>query len=375
MDEFGRWQRDKTMEMLYRRCDDLKLFGKGRHLLTLGIVLVVSLLVLTTALVSADDQIVLKVGYLGAADVNTNYEHAMAFAFKSSLEAQTDGRIKVELYPNGVLGSQEEMFEMARKNAIQLVLPSEGVIARWYAEIQAFGIPFLYSSLPVAWAVQDGPLGTELKAKILGKTGLRVIGISDVGGFTVFATNKRPIRTAADLKGMKIRTMAHDGHIATVKALGAAATPMPFAEVYTSLQTGVIDGHFNPVSAMITFRMYEVQKYLSLTGHLYGGMYLMMNEKNFKSLPAEYQDALLIAGREAAVTARGINRVMEANGLDFLKSKGMTIVTPTAAAIKEMKRLAQPPVIAMLKEKYGAAWVNKILKAADDGEKKVLTQK
>ncbi|MFB3817947.1 MAG: TRAP transporter substrate-binding protein [Candidatus Methylomirabilales bacterium] len=346
---------------------------KGCRLAVLAGMAAVGLLLLPLG-AHAADQIVFKVGYLGPADVNINYEHAMGFAFKSALEARTDGKIKVELYPGGTLGSQEEMFEMTRKNAIQAVLPSEGVIGRWFPEIQAFGIPFLYSSLPVAWAVQDGPLGLELKGRILEKTGLRTIGISDVGGPNVFATNKRPIRSAADLKGLKIRTMAHEGHIATIKALGAAATPMPFAEVYTSLQTGVIDGHFNPVSAMITFRMYEVQKFLSLTGHLYGAMYLLMNDKAFQGLSPEFQEAVLISGRQAAVAARGVNRILEANGLETLKTKGMTLVTPTAGAIKEMKTMAQPPVIKTLKEKFGAAWVDKILAAVEDGEKRVLAK-
>ena len=344
------------------------------HALPGAIALVTCLLLLLAGQWVWAGETVFKLGYLGPADVNTNYEHAMAFAFKSSVEARTDGKIKVELFPNGTLGSQEEMFEMTRKNAITGVLPSEGVIGRWFPEIQAFGIPFLYSSLPVAWDLQDGPLGTELKAKILEKTGLRVIGISDVGGATVFATNKRPIRTAADLKGLKIRTMAHEGHIATIRALGAAATPMPFAEVYTALQTGVIDGHFNPVSAMITFRMYEVQKYLSLTGHLYGAMYLLVNDKAFQALSPDFQEAVLIAGREGAVTARGVNRIIEANGLEVLKSKGMQLVTPAASAIKEMKTMAQPPVIKTLKDKFGAAWVDKILAAVEESEKRVVAK-
>lgn len=332
---------------------------------------VLCLLVIASGLVNAaEKQYVLKIGYLGAADLNTNYEHVMAYSFKTSVETQTNGQVKVELYPNGLLGSQDEMFEQTRRNAIQAVIPPEGIISRWMPEIQALGIPFLYSSLPVAWEVQDGPFGDTLKAKILKQTGLRVLGISDVGGFCVFATNKRPINTVADLKGMKIRTMTHEGHIATMKALGAAPTPMTFAEVYTSLQTGVIDGHFNPISAMITFRMYEVQKYLSLTNHIYGAMYLMINENWYKSLPAEYQDALIIAGREAAITARGMNRIMEANGLDFLRKKGMTISTPSVAAINEMRKLAQPPVIEMLKKQYGGAWVNEILNAVKKAESK-----
>ena len=332
------------------------------------LITIIFLLVLLTGSIYAEEKYVMKVGYLGPEDVNTNYEHAMVFAFKCSVEAKTNGNVEVELYPNGVLGSQEEMFEMTRSNALQAVLPSEGVISRWYPDIQAFGIPFLYRSLPVAWAVQDGPLGDELKVNILKETGLRVLGISDVGGMTAFATNIRPIRTAKDLEGLKIRTMAHEGHIATIKALGGTPTPMPFAEVYTSLQTGVIDGHFNPVSAMVTFRIYEVQDYLSLTGHLYGAMYLMVNEKWFKSLPEEYQVALLISGIEASVAARGVNRIIEANGLKFLEANGMTIVTPSDEAIKEMKEIGQPPVINMLKEKFGDDWVNKILDTVKETE-------
>ncbi len=339
------------------------------RIVSLIITLIFMLTLFTSSTFAAE--YVMKVGYLGPEDVDSNYEHAMAYAFKCSVEAKTNGNVEVDLYPNGVLGSQEEMFEMTRNNAIQAVLPSEGVISRWYPEIQAFGIPFLYSSLPVAWAVQDGPLGDELKDNILDATGLRVLGISDVGGMSSFATNKRPIKTADDLKGLKIRTMSHEGHIATIKALGAAATPMPFAEVYTSLQTGVIDGHFNPVSAMVTFRMYEVQDYLSLTGHIYGAMYLMTNDSWFKSLPEEYQHALIISGREASIAARGVNRIIEARGLQLLEENGMTIVTPAANEVEKMRETAQPPVINMLKEKFGDEWVNKILDAVEEAEKTI----
>src|SRR5690606_36048316 len=100
-----------------------------------------------------------------------------------------------------------------------------------------------------------------------------------------------------------------------------------------------------------------------LTNHIYGAMYLMINNNWFKSLPADYQNALIIAGREAAITARGMNRIMEANGLEYLRERGMEIVTPAPAAIEEMRKLAQPPVIEMLKKQYGAAWVDEILNA------------
>ena len=340
----------------------------------LVLILAISLVILSGfSTMAADKTYTIKLGYLGGTDIHKDYEHTMAFVFKTLVEAQTEGKVKVQLYPGAQLGSDVDMLESVTQNIIQGTLANEGSLSRWFPPIEANAIPFLFRSIPVAREMFDGPYGEILKQRLNDEVGLKVLAIGEVGGFLHFATNKRPVPSPGDLKGLKIRTMQHDGHITFIRSIGGAATPMPYTELYTSLQTGLVDGHFNPVSAMVSFKMYEVQDYLTLTGHLYGPNYLVMNSQAFNSFPKNYQDILISAAEAAKVAARGVNTIAEVTGIAHLQEQGMEIYSPTPAQREQFKNLSQEKLIAYFVEKFGEEWVETILEAADEAERKVYS--
>jgi C4-dicarboxylate-binding protein DctP len=314
---------------------------------------------------AANEEFTIQVGYLGGTDIYSDYEHTFASVFKHYVEADTTGNVKVELYPGGQLGSQEEMLESVQQNMIQASIPPDGTISRWFPEIQALTIPYLYENIEHARAMFDGPFGDILKEKIEKNTGVKVLAISEVGGFLHFATNERPILEPSDLEGMLIRTMPHEGYIKIIEAMGGTPTPMSFNEVYTSLQTGVIDGHFNPVSAMVSFNMHEVQDYLSLTGHGYGPMYLVINPEFFDSLPEEYQNAVLAAAQTAKTAARGVNSIAEVVGVQTLEEEGMEVYSITEEQRQMFIDASQDEVIEFFKEQFDNDWVNTIIEEAE----------
>ena len=181
----------------------------------------------------------------------------------------------------------------------------------FYKKIQVLAVPYIFKDHTIAYHVLDGPFGKALADDCAKESGLRILAYGENGGFRNFTNNTRPIHSPADLKGIKFRTMEHPGHMAIVNSLGGVATPIAWTELYTSLQTGVIDGQENPIPVINFGKLYEVQDYLTLDGHVYSLDLMFISEKWKNALPKDYQDVLLLAGQKAAVAARGINRILE----------------------------------------------------------------
>ena len=230
---------------------------------------------------------VMKFAFQMPNDIYNSNEGSFASAFKAHVEAASNGRIQVELYPGGVLGKERENFVNVKNNVIQATLSSVGGIAQFYKPIAVVDIPFAFKNHNVAWRVYDGWFGQELRADILAKTGVRSLATTETGGFFALTNNKREIRTPEDMDGLKFRTMENPGHIKMISLLGASAVPIAWLELYTSLQTGVIDGQMNPLPTILIGKLEEVQKYVTLTNHLYGTDWFMVNDQWFSALPAD----------------------------------------------------------------------------------------
>ena len=228
--------------------------------------------------------IVIKYAHGGPPDPLKLPEQADAMAFKEYVESRSGGRIKVEIYPACQLGSEREMLEGVKIGNIEMANTSEGSVAGFYPEILATAIPYAFKNRRVAWEVMDGSYGQNLAADMLKKTGLRCLDIND-NGYRNFTNNVRPVHTPADLKGLKIRTMENPAHMKMVNAMGAIATPIAWAEVYTALQLGTVDGQENPVSLIVAKRFYEVQKYCTLDGHIFSIDFTWINDKFYQSVP------------------------------------------------------------------------------------------
>ena len=272
----------------------------------------------------------------------------------------------MKVFAAGQLGGERELAEATKLGTIQMTFVS-GAIANYFKEAQVADIPYLFSSAPVAWKVFDGWFGKELGEECLKKMGCRVLAYGEVG-FRNFTNSIRPIRTPADLKGLKIRVQETPVYISLVKSLGASPTPIPWPEIYTALQQKVTDGQENPVSVFKFAKLYEVQKYMILDEHTYGVDFLIINEKFYQSLPREIKDIIKINVHKTALMMRGIQQINSTMGVAELKEKGMEIYSPTVKEKAMFKEATQKPVLEYIEKQVGKIWVDKIMKATKEVE-------
>ena len=289
---------------------------------------------------------------------------------KAEIEKRSNGRIEVQLYPAGQLGDMVSTVEQVKRGIIQGVQVGDGWIANHFPEIQAISIPYIFKDRDVAWKVLDGPFGKEIMDEYTKKTGLRLLHLTENGGFRCFSNNTREIRSAADMKGLKIRVMPNPAHQETVKALGALPVVVDWGELYTALQTKVADGQENAIPTFVVPKLYEVQKYMILDGHFYSINSVIIQDKWYKSLPSELQRAIDQSAFISTVVNRGVCTASEQKNIKFIQEKGMKVYAPTAKE-KETFQVAQKPVVEFLKTKIDKAWIDKIFKATEQAEKEL----
>lgn len=255
------------------------------------------------------------------------YHLGMAF-FAKRIAEKTGGRIQVDLFPNGQLGFERDAIEGFAVGTTQLTVTSTAALASFIQEIQVLDLWFLFRDPEHMYKVLDGSLGDRFKERVVGSgKGMRVLSWWD-GGVRDIYTNKKPVRSLEDLKGMKIRTFENPIYVESLRALGALATPMAFGEVYSALQQGVIDGAEGASLTYHAVKHFEPASFLSLTHHTYGASVFMISERLWGTLPADLKAAV----QEVAYEARDFQRKefnrLQAEVLDILKGKGVTIVTP-----------------------------------------------
>jgi tripartite ATP-independent transporter DctP family solute receptor len=216
----------------------------------------------------------------GAAPGNPRHEAAVKFA--DVLKARTAGRIEVQVAPSAQLGDDAAMLTALRTGALDMSANSQGAVANAVPEYAAFGMPFLFEGLPQAWKLLDGPLGKELAERSAEK-GLVVLGYWD-NGIRHMSNSKKPLLKPEDLKGLKMRTPPDAVTVDIMQALGAEAQQIKFAELYVALQQGVVDGQENPLMNIHASKLYEVQKFISLTGHKYEMTPFLMSKRSWDKL-------------------------------------------------------------------------------------------
>lgn len=283
---------------------------------------------------------------------------AMAAVFKNLVETGTNGSVKVQLFANGQLGKDNEVIQQVRDGIVESAISSSGGVAQHYKMVGVFDLPFAFPNITVANRVIDtnSDFGKKLTADIAAKTGLKTIGLLDSGGYFEISNSKRPIKTLADMQGLRIRTMTLPTHEAIIKSLGGVPTALPWAEVYTALQTGVADGQMNPVPIIAFAKFDEVQKYLSITNHVLTPYFWFINAKFYASLTPEERKVVDQAAETAVEAGRGISRIIEAStekGLPKLGKK-MQINTIPAAEIQKFAAASQPAVRKIIEEQLGA---------------------
>ena len=323
------------------------------------------LVLMTTAMVFAQAKVFeLKLAHADPTDVATSRKHAQAVTFANLVNARSGGQINVKVYGAGALGAEREYVEAIKAGTVEAGIAS-GVIANFFPSAMVTDIPYLFPSGEVAWEVMDGPFGDKLRAAFLKETGMRCLSFAEVG-FRNFTNNTRPIKTPADMKGLKIRVQETPLYVNMLKALGAIPTPIAWTETYTALQTKVVDGQENPVPTILMAKLQEVQKYIILDGHVYGVDWFVINEKFFKSLSPELQYIVLDCAQISSTVGRGVCQLIAAQGVQALQDAKMVVYSPTEADLELFKKATQQPVIDWLKTKIDEKLINEILKNVKD---------
>lgn len=264
--------------------------------------------------------------------------------FKAKAELYTNGAVEVQIFSDGQLGDQLSGLQQVKSGEIQGSELAMGVMANLYPKITFTDLPYIMPDMKVAQDLyrRDNPFMKPILKDLQDKTGVGILFFSPQA-YRHVTNSKKLVKSMADLKGLKIRTMQVRPHILMFNATGAQATPIPWLEVYTSLQTGVVDGQENPLATIRASNYHEVQKYITLTGHVHLVGAVTYNVEWFNKLPKEVQYGIMKAADEARVGSEAIAPLYDIIDAQHLTEKGMQIYQPTPAEIAEIKATMQPP--------------------------------
>lgn len=273
----------------------------------------------------------------------TNKERSLTkglVKFAELVEKETGGTIKGEVFSDGVLGGDRQVIEALQMGTVHGTAVSTGVVAAFAPRMDVFDLPFLFKDKATAYKVFDGAIGQELlndlpKANLIGLAYWE-------NGFRHLTNNKREVKTADDIKGLKIRTLESKVHVETWKTLGANPTPMSFSQLYSALEQGVVDGQENPYGNVVASKFNEVQKYLTNTGHIYNANVFMVSKKFWDSLSDKEKAAVKKAAVEAMAYQRQLNEKEDQDSVTILKEKGMKITDLNAGEKEKMQQMLQP---------------------------------
>lgn len=306
----------------------------------------------------------INLSYNGAPNAEENAVHLFATNLKKIVEEKTQGDLTLRLYPNSMLGEEEERMEQVI-NTPSLNVASFGGISPLFPEIFVSAIPFMFDGFDSARTFFDeGEYWKAARKAFYEKTGAHMMAVVEEGGFLAFTNNTRPIHTPEDFEGLRFRAM-DKSQVALYEAFGASGTPIPWTEVYLALRTGVADGQMNPPMYIILGSLNEVQKHLTLANIQYSDQFLVANDELLKELSDENRKLL----EEAIVEANNINRTavesqVEAR-IQYLAENGMEVYRPTAEELQKFKEVGQPSFLAWLAEQsIDSSWIDMALKDA-----------
>jgi C4-dicarboxylate-binding protein DctP len=308
---------------------------------------------------AAQAPIVIKFSHVVASDTPKGKG---AEKFKELAEKYTDGKVKVEVFPNSTLYKDKEELEALQLGAVQMLAPS---LAKFgpigIKEFEVFDLPFILPNKDALRRVTDGPLGKKLLT-LLEPKGMVGLAYWD-NGFKDMSANK-PLHMPEDFKGLKIRIQSSKVLEAQIRALGAIPQVLAFSEVYQALQTGVVDGAENPPSNIYTQKMHEVQKYIMLSEHGYVGYAVIVNKKFWDGLPADVRPQVERAMKEATEYTNGIAQKENDDAMDMMKKSGLTQVIALTPEEKQAWRVALRPVYDEMAPRVGQATIDEFEKEA-----------
>lgn len=281
--------------------------------------------------------------------INTNQSQVdMAEAMAEKIEELSDGKMAIDIYGDGQLGGDREVAETVQYGNIDMCVVSTTPVANFYQDLNLFDAPFLFNDSEQAQEILDGEIGTEI-ATGMENIGFKVLGFPE-NGFRQLSTANSEVHTPTDLKGLKIRVMDSEVHIATWKALGANPTPMAFSELFTALQQKTVDGQDNPFVTDRDNRYYEVQNYIIETNHVYTPYLLLMSKESFDKLSEEEQKIIEEVGKYGTEVQREKTAEYDKDAVTDMQDKGVTLVMLTDDE-KQQFRDAVTDIYPLVKEK------------------------
>jgi tripartite ATP-independent transporter DctP family solute receptor len=275
--------------------------------------------------------------------------------FAKEVEKRTGGRYKIQPFYSGALGAEREATEAVQLGTQELTFTSTGPVPNFVPEVKILDVPFLFRDDGHARAVLDGPIGQELLQKFDAR-GIKALAWGE-NGFRHMTNSKRAVNGPEDLKGLKMRTMENPVHVQAYKGFGIIPTPMAFSEVFTALQQGTVDGQENPLSVITSAKFDQVQKYLTLTGHVYSPCVFLMNKESFDKLSVADKTAFLEAAKEGVKANRLRVDSDEKIAVADLRAKGMTVVDQVD---KARYQAALAPVYTDFEKQFGKSNLDRI---------------
>jgi len=281
----------------------------------------------------------------------TDSQHKAALEFAKRVNERTQGAIEIQVFASGQLGNDSTLVTGVRGGTIDLGATGNPFVTGLVPKFNALDLPYQFNDATHAYRVLDGAVGRSLLDE-LATHQIKGLAFWEIG-FRSLANNRRQVNTASDIKGLKIRTTPNPSHLKAFQLLGANPQPMPFTEVFSALESGAVDGHENPPTLMLSSKMFEVQKYLSLTRHAYTPLVVIMNKARFDGLKPEHQAIIMEEAARAAGFQRKLNAESEASAIAQLKAKGMQV--NESPDVDSMRRIIKDETRRLFIDKNGDA--------------------
>lgn len=293
---------------------------------------------------------------LGHATTTESTQHQAALKLAELVKERTKGAVEVSVFPASSLGSDQQMINLTRGGAIDVVFSGSSNFNGIVPQTALLEMPFVFRDASHAYKVLDGKVGQSLLDE-LGKHGLKGLAYFE-NGWRALTNNKRPVVTPEDAKGLKLRSTPNPYHLQAFRLLGMNPSPLPISELYSALETRAFDAQEHPIPVLWSSKFYEVQKFLTVTNHAYSPIVAAMNKAKFDGMPPAHQQAIVDSAREAAAYHRDLNMKEARTLIEGLKKAGMQVVEQPDLA--PFRKLVYEPVRSAFVEKNGVDLINAI---------------
>ncbi|MCM0021114.1 MAG: TRAP transporter substrate-binding protein [Tagaea sp.] len=290
-------------------------------------------------------------------------------ALKEYVEFRSKGQIEIRLFFN-TLGGSLQLTEQVKNGTLEMALTDDSVLGSFHRPMNAFQIPYLFPSSPVAWEFMQSSFMREMTEDMRKATGIRTLALSE-NGFRNLTNNVREIRTPDDMRGLKMRTMQSQVYVNFMRAMGASATPIAWPELVPALKQNVVDGQENAAATIWDGKLFEVQKFMSVNEHIYGMHLIIVNDRTFASLSPDNRQILIDGARMHAEVANSRKAMDSLQAIDKIRQQGTRVYVNSPSEKEAFRRATQAPVIEFIATQAGKDVVDRLLAAVEESKRRV----